>query len=244
MSTTNVPGRPVASTSISSSASATNNLCKNNTPSNDSASLDRPTVKELKAKLHKLKLPLAGPKADMIERLNQNSSQRITAFLPRPLVPLPSATLPPWVNCDAKECIIKDLKNDTSDFHILSMEKIRQRYAPTYNKKICTANIKRLYKSYQEKTGPFKKINNTVEPWKSRKTAKSKAWTLLYKLRMEDPHTSDIGAKTVDQIHESHALFRQYPLNEFKEYNQDMIKLTSDKKNTEMMNKRHLNIII
>ena len=85
----------------------------------------------------------------------------------------------PWGNkCKTKINIICELKNESSDIHLLPTEgrakRIYERYASQYDEKKCINNLKRLLKQYEQREGPFSekmptspcKMNNGIQELK------------------------------------------------------------------------------
>lgn len=144
----------------------------------------------------------------------------------------------PWGNSTAKQTIIHALKDPLCDIHLqigvytnddwdqVNFKGIHSSYAPKYKLSNFRANLKRILHRKLVGTGPFKVEQETTEPWTSR-TERSKAWHLLYGLRMSDETNDELNSMTAEEIWESNELFKQYPLQDFKKYNNDMIKSTT-----------------
>jgi len=145
----------------------------------------------------------------------------------------------PWKNSSTKQKIIKELKDATSDIHLqigryttedfsdVNFKHIRSTYAPRYKHNLFRENLKRILRHLLNSTGPFKADEDEgIDPWTSKKK-RSKAWHLLYELRMNKETNNDLNNMTVEQIWESNSLFKQYPLQDFKKYSKDMEKSTA-----------------
>ena len=136
-----------------------------------------------------------------------------------------------WAKSQQKKDIIAAFQDQDSGIHGLSPTQIFEEYAAGHGwiKKNAEANIRRLRKQFHDKKGPFIEIEvDEVEPFKTRKT-KSKAYSLLLKLHIESER-SGIEKMSIKELHGSHECFLQYPLQDFKKYNNDMIKLVKRRK--------------
>ena len=137
-----------------------------------------------------------------------------------------------WKNSQQKKDIIAAFLEEGSGIHKLTNAQIYEKYASNvgWEKKNATDNIRRLKNQYLDKEGPFtEKELNQVEPFRTRKGIKSKAYSLLLKAHVHSDQ-SGINRMTVEQIHQSHKCFQQYPLKDFKKYNEDMTKLAMKRK--------------
>eukprot|EP00985_Skeletonema_marinoi_P024330 scaffold16827_cov129-Skeletonema_marinoi.AAC.2 len=131
-----------------------------------------------------------------------------------------------WGESQQKKDIIAAFLDRDSGIHELTATQIFEDYAADHGwvKLNATNNIRRLKKQYDGKEGPFseKQVTKT-EPFTTRKT-KSKAYTLLLKLHMMSEQ-SGVESMTIEQLHQSEACFRQYPLKDFKRHNADVRRL-------------------
>ena len=144
----------------------------------------------------------------------------------------------PWKNSTAKQIIIKELKDLTSDIHLqigehtednfdqVNFKSIHSSYAKRYKLSNFRENLKRILRHKLNTSGPFKVEQETIEPWTSREK-RSKAWHLLYELWMADETNDELSRMTAEEIWESNELFKQYSLQNFKKYNNDMAKSTA-----------------
>jgi hypothetical protein len=142
--------------------------------------------------------------------------------------------LTPWGDkCRAKQNIISELNNPSSDIHLFlgtpstdfkqtNIKKLHEKYAMRYKLSNFRNNIKLVLTHFEKKSGPFAKKDDVVEPWTSR-SKRSTGWHLLYGLRM-DPSSNDVlNAMSVEQIWKSNKAFTCYPLKDFENYNKAMI---------------------
>lgn len=148
----------------------------------------------------------------------------------------------PWKTSLAKQRIIDELKNSTSDIHLLvgqytandfskvNFTRIQQKYAGSnnYNKSNFRENMKRLLKNLLNKTGPFK--SEQVEPWYTSAKNVSRGYSLLFKLYMDPKHSRAISGMSAEEIWGSHPQFQLYELEKFKSYNKNMQTLTAKRK--------------
>ena len=122
-----------------------------------------------------------------------------------------------WSESQQKKDIIAAFLDPDSGIHTLSIPEIFEEYAADHGwiKSNATSNIRTIKKQYEGGKGPFseKEVNKT-EPFKTR-TTKSKACTLLLKVHMFSEQ-SGVENMTIEQLHQSQACFRQYPLNDFQ----------------------------
>ena len=89
-----------------------------------------------------------------------------------------------WKNSQQKKDIIAAFLEEGSGIHKLTNAQIYEKYASNvgWEKKNATDNIRRLKNQYLDKEGPFsEKELNQVEPFRTRKGIKSKAYSLLLK---------------------------------------------------------------
>jgi len=148
----------------------------------------------------------------------------------------------PWRTSSAKQRIIDELKDITSDIHLLvgqytatdfskvNFRQILQKYAGNKQYKMSSfrENIKRLLVHLLKKTGPFKA--EQVEPWYTSAKNVSRAYSLLFALYMEPNHSQKIRGMSAEQIWKSHPQFQLYELEKFKTYNKNMQILTAKRK--------------
>ena len=149
----------------------------------------------------------------------------------------------PWGSSRAKKRIIEELKDDTSNIHLLlgsysldnfkevNFKQIHEQYAGNkYKPGLFRENVKRQLKNFISKTGPFKPEKETIEPWYTSINNVSKAYTVLYLMFM-DPETScHISNWDATQLWDSDAEFQKYDLTKFKGYVTNMKKLTDRRK--------------
>ena len=134
-----------------------------------------------------------------------------------------------------REHIICHLKDDTSDIHLIlsatssraqKARHVLMQFAPSHQSKQSRVNsISNLIRDFQSGKGrfdPSKKKNKKPE-WKN-----SKARDLLYKLRLH--RFRGTSAMSSEDIYDSHSIFSQYDLNDFKKWDRDMIRLTQKHK--------------
>ena len=145
----------------------------------------------------------------------------------------------PWKNSSAKQRIIDELKDTTSDIHLLvgqytagdyskvNFRQILQNYAGNKQYKMGNfrENMKRLLVHLLKKTGPFKR--EQVEPWYTSAKNVSPAYSLLFALYMHPKHSETIRSMSAEEIWESHPKFQLYQLDQFKGYNKNMKTLTA-----------------
>lgn len=146
--------------------------------------------------------------------------------------------LAPWKDSPAKQRIIQDLKDPTSDIHLqigehtednfaqVNFKCIHSSYAKRYKLSNFRENLKRILRHKLNNSGPFEVEQETIEPWTSREK-RSRAWHLLYGLWMADETNDELNRMTAEEIWESNELFKQYPLQSFEKYNSDMAKTTA-----------------
>ena len=169
---------------------------------------------------------------------DNNSNEMPTAHDAAPTPPEDDSRPPtPWKNSTAKQIIIKELKDQTSDIHLqigehtednfdqVNFKSIHSSYAKRYKLSNFRENFKRILRHKLNNSGPFKVEQETIEPWTSREK-RSKAWHLLYELRMADESNDELNRMTAEEIWQSNELFKQYSLQNFKKYNNDMAKST------------------
>ncbi|KAL7525946.1 hypothetical protein ACHAXR_002456 [Thalassiosira sp. AJA248-18] len=145
----------------------------------------------------------------------------------------------PWANSSAKNKIIDELQDSTSDIHLhigeyaledfsqVNFKQIHADYAKQYKISGFRENLKRVLRHMINSTGPFKKEEDRVEPWTSR-SKRSKGWQLLFSLRMDQSTNNKLNAMAIEEIWASDNIFKCYPLDDFKNYDRDM-KMTTDK---------------
>ena len=149
----------------------------------------------------------------------------------------------PWRYSNAKQRIIDELKDETSDIYLsighftpsnfanVNFQQIRLKYAGNkYKPNLFRDNMKRLLNHLQKKTGPFEPEKNVIEPWYTSKNNVSEAYALLFLLYMDSEKSGNIGSMTGEQAWRSHPKFQQYDLEKFKQYNKNMKKLTRERK--------------
>ena len=169
---------------------------------------------------------------------DNNSNEMPTAHDAAPMPPEDDSRPPtPWKNSTAKQIIIKELKDLTSDIHLqigehtednfdqVNFKSIHSSYAKRYKLSNFRENFKRILRHKLNNSGPFKVEQETIEPWTSREK-RSRAWHLLYELRMADESNDELNRMTAEEIWQSNELFKQYSLQNFKKYNNDMAKST------------------
>ncbi|KAL7554043.1 hypothetical protein ACHAWF_018398 [Thalassiosira exigua] len=147
----------------------------------------------------------------------------------------------PWGESSAKQKIINELKDETSDIHLfvgqhdaadfknVNFNQILKRYAGNkYKMSLFRENMKRLLRHHRNKTGPFKA--KKVERWYTSAKDTSVAYSLLYSLYMNPNEFKILNGLSVEQIWKSHPQFQLYELGNFKKYNENMKALTSKRK--------------
>ena len=148
--------------------------------------------------------------------------------------------LSPWRNSKSKERIINELKDATSNIHLLigphtsdfrnvKFEQIRTLHADNrYKLSNFKSNVKRILDHHINKTGPFKVKG--VEKWYTSANNVSRGYLLLFSLYM-DPHKFQIiKDMSAEEIWKSHSEFQLYELEQFKTYNKSIEALTSKRK--------------
>ena len=115
---------------------------------------------------------------------NQRAQQHIEANDP------PS----PWRQSTAKQEIINDLKDATSDIHLhiglygpknwkeVKFRPLWEKYGTHYNFSNFTSNLKRLLMNYKNGTGDFKAEVFKAEPWYTSTNNRSAAYTAVFAL--------------------------------------------------------------
>ena len=83
-----------------------------------------------------------------------------------------------------------------------------------------------ILKNYKNGTQQFVRKDET-EPWTSRKK-KSKGWHLLYDLLIDKTSNQKLKDMSIEEIHASNPFFSCYPMDKFKKYHRDMVKLTGE----------------
>jgi len=152
----------------------------------------------------------------------------------------------PWRTSKAKLGIIKELKDPSSDIHLLigfytvddfsqvNFKMIREKYTNNkYKADRFRENMKRLLKNLLTSTGPFAPeiINvNEVVPWYTSVSNVSPAYSLLFGLYMDQLKCRIINAMTDEEVWQSSPHFQQYDLEKFITYNKNMKKLTNKRK--------------
>jgi len=150
----------------------------------------------------------------------------------------------PWGSCKAKQTIIDELKDETSNIYLyvghytltnfgnVNFKLINKTYAGSkYKPSLFRENVKRLLKHLLNKTGPFKVEEAAVEPWYTSVSKVSKAYSLLFLLYMDPSKTCAINNMSAEEVWESHPQFQLYELEKFRNYNKNMKKLTSKRRN-------------
>ncbi len=151
----------------------------------------------------------------------------------------------PWGESTAKMRIIDELKNPTSDIHLIighytdkdfknvNFSALLQHYAGNkYKPSQFRENMKRVLVHLQNKTGPFKEVQRVtkVEQWYTSSKNVSKAYSLLFTLHMDEAAYRGLARMSVEEIWQSDPLFQQYELKKFKEYHKNMEKRTNKRK--------------
>jgi hypothetical protein len=191
------------------------------------------------------------PVGDMIASLNNDIKQNenppyhqkkktsttpvITSSLPKSSSSR-SSDCPPtlWAKSTAKQGIINELSDPTSDIHLFIGQFTVTNFA--------NANFKILLKDYAgnkyklgkfrekmkqllvypcNKTGPYVEVGgkkNVVEKWYTSINTVSKANSLLFSLLMNDVSSTALSHMTVEDIWHSDQHFQQYELVKFNEY--------------------------
>ena len=99
-------------------------------------------------------------------------------------------------------------------------------YARRYELKKFKGYMKTILKHYKLGTQQFE-VKNEVEKWSTR-SKKSLGWHLLYDLLIDKTTKKRLEELTVEEIHETNPLFNCYPIDSFKKYYKDMVKLTGE----------------
>ena len=148
----------------------------------------------------------------------------------------------PWGSSNSKQQIINELKDSTSDIHLLignytltnfekvNFKRIHHQYANKYKYSLFRENLKRILKQFLNKTGSFKVEDVVVEPWYTSVNNVSTAYALLYLLYMDPEKSYQVEQMTHEQIWQSSPLFQKYELEKFKSYNSNMKKLTDKRR--------------
>ena len=141
-----------------------------------------------------------------------------------------------------KKKLITELKDETSDIHLLigpytesdysnvKFQQIQEKYARNkgYKASNFKGNFKRLLKNLRNKTGDFKP--EKIEPWYTSAKNVSAAYSLLFNLYMNPKYSRNISRMSGKQVWESNELFQSYDLKQFETYNKNMRALTSKRK--------------
>jgi hypothetical protein len=148
----------------------------------------------------------------------------------------------PWKSSKAKQQIIDELKDETSDIHLLigkytptefkevNFNQIHQKYAKNFKRSNFRENVKRLLRHLLARTGPFKPEEDITEPWWTSVNNVSPAYALLFLLYMDSSKSRILNEMTAEEIWLSHAEFQKYDLSKFNTYNTKMKKLTEKRK--------------
>lgn len=157
----------------------------------------------------------------------------------------PSSNSPPspWKKSKSKQRIIDELKDETSDIHLLigrfssddfsnvNFKQILMKYASNkYKMSNFRENLKRLLINHLDKKGPFKVDGAEVEKWYTSPTNVSRGYSLLFMLYMDATKADVINSMPVKDIWESHPQFQLYDFEKFKTYNNNMKKLTTKRR--------------
>ena len=148
----------------------------------------------------------------------------------------------PWGSSTAKKTIVAELKEETSDIHLLvgnytttdfskvNFRQILQQYAGNKQYKMSNfrENVKRLLRHLLAKTGPFKP--EKIEPWYTSAKNVSRGYALLFALYMDPEESRKLAGMSAEQIWRSHPQFRLYDLEKFVKHNKDMKELTDKRK--------------
>ena len=141
---------------------------------------------------------------------------------------------------DAREHITKELRNYTSDIHLITgrtkKEKctnIWKKYAHNFEEKKAVDSIGRLLLQRDKKEGPFaasalekeKQKQKEGPIWKTRKET-SEAYSVLYNLRLHRHKGAGAERVSAEEIYKHHKIFHQYPIEDFKKWDKEMVKLT------------------
>ena len=149
----------------------------------------------------------------------------------------------PWALSDEKQSIIGELKDETSDIHLLigkyteknfvnvNFTKIREKYANNnYKASNFRTNMKLQLRHFLKGNGPFVDEEEIVGPWYTSARNVSTGYALLFLLHMDTRMSRIINAMTDEELWESHRQFQLYDFGKFKGYNKNMMKLTSKRK--------------
>lgn len=180
------------------------------------------------------------------ERAPQNNLRVEIEPATKPSTAGPSAAasidspLSPWRNSKSKGRIINELKDDTSNIHLLigphtsdfgnvNFQQIKSQYADNrYQLSNFKSNVKRIINHHMNKTGPFKPEG--VEKWYTSVNNVSRGYLLLFSLYMDTHKYQIIKNMPEEDIWKSHSEFQLYEFEKFKTYNQNMATLTSKRK--------------
>ena len=107
---------------------------------------------------------------------------------------------------------------------------IWKKYASEHDQKKVVESLMRLLLQMERKEGPFSESESRKSKgkpvWNSRKKNElSPAYSLLYQLRY-DIDNNGTRKMTTEEIYKIHKIFQQYDYNDFKKYDERMIKLT------------------
>ena len=127
------------------------------------------------------------------------------------------------------------MKDVASDVHLfigdtptncggVNFTQIHKDYASKYKKS--NFRIKRPFKRFKRKTGPFKSLENKTEPWKSQGNTNSTGWNLLFELQLKGKSNANVNDMTVEALWESSTHFKFYLLDDFKQYDKEIVMVT------------------
>lgn len=116
------------------------------------------------------------------------------------------------------------ITSDPVEFKLVNFDEIHRRYAKRYELNKFKGYMKTILKNYKSGTQQFQK-KVEVEPW-SRRNKKSQGWHLLYDLMIDEKSNGTIRRMSIEEIHQSNKCFSCYPVDKFKKYHRDMVKLT------------------
>ena len=149
----------------------------------------------------------------------------------------------PWASSKAKQNIISELSDSSSDIHLLigkytvdnfkevNFTQIREKYANNkYKASNFRANVKRLLGHLLDGTGPFEEKKESTEQWYTSPSNVSAGYALLFLLHMDPQKSQVVSVMTDEQLWESYPEFKRYEFDKFKEYNKNMKKLTDKRK--------------
>ena len=180
----------------------------------------------------------SAPESDADAVAAGESAVGTASNMPPPPEPTSTLSALPWRQSKEKEQIIIELKDPSSDIHLLlgrytdkdfksvSFKHILIVYAGNrFKMSNFRENMKRLLVHKLNQTGDFKE--KTTEPWYTSVNKVSKAYSLLFMMYMDSTMSQAVRSLSDEELWKSHPQFQLHELKKFETYNKNMKILTS-----------------